>query len=364
MKLTRRSFLSTLAVGTAGYALQALPLNEASGPLYDFHVHLFGVGDGGTGCFISPRQQEHWTYWFFRRLLKLRPGRMDQDYLAQLVGQLRTSSVQKGVLLAQDARYDRRGEMDKAATNFFTPNDYVFKVVDQYPDLFIPCVSINPKRRDALEELDRCAELGARVLKIHPPTQDVDPAEDSFRPFYRRLAEHRILLMVHTGMEHSSEVVGHHVSDPARLRPALEQGCTVIASHAGSGAYFDDKGEYSHFLPNLLDLIRHFPSLYCDTAVLTAMFRWRNLPDLLAEETVLDRIVYASDWPFPANALVFWNRLPPRLLLELCSETNLFERNYQLQRALGLPAASFERGAQLLATSSEDAATVAVVRGE
>jgi len=166
--------------------------------------------------------------------------------------------------------------------------------------------------------------------------------------------------MVHTGMEHSSEVVGHEVSNPARLRPALEEGCTVVASHAGSGAYFDDKAEYCHFLPNLLDLIRGFSNLYCDTAVLTAMFRWRNLPDLLAEETVLDRIVYASDWPFPANALVFWNRLPPRLLLGLCSETNLFERNYQLQRALGLPAASFKRGAQLLASSREDAATVTV----
>ena len=78
------------------------------------------------------------------------------------------------------------------------------------------------------------------------------------------------------------------------------------------------------------------------------MFRWRNLPRILADSEVLERLVHASDFPFPSNALVFWNRLGPGKLLDLCSEPNIFERDFRLKQALGLPAACFDRGARLL----------------
>ena len=78
------------------------------------------------------------------------------------------------------------------------------------------------------------------------------------------------------------------------------------------------------------------------------MFRWRNLPRILTESTVRDRLVHASDFPFPSNALVFWNRLRPLELLRLASESNLLERDFRLKQALGLPQKVFERGAQLL----------------
>ena len=133
---------------------------------------------------------------------------------------------------------------------------------------------INPKRRDAIDELECCAEAGAQVLKIHPPIQDVDPVEGRFRPFYRRIAEHGIVLMVHTGMEPAPGIVGHMFSDPARLAPALEEGCTVITAHAGMGGVFDNKRDYQHFFPNLVRLMRRFPNLYCDTSFIASTFYW------------------------------------------------------------------------------------------
>ena len=108
---------------------------------------------------------------------------MDQDYVTELVRQLRSSSISKAVLLSYDGRYNSKGCLDREATNVYVPNHYLFRVVREHPALFIPCASINPKRRDAIEELDHCAEEGTRVLKIHPPTQDVDPGEERFRPF-------------------------------------------------------------------------------------------------------------------------------------------------------------------------------------
>ncbi len=349
MRVSRRGFLGALGLATAGLVLNENSSPAPNGPVYDFHVHLFGIGTGGTGCFLSHLMKEHWNYTLFLNLLGLREEHLDQDFVAALVRQLRSSSTTKAVLLAHDGRYDRDGRFDREATNVYVPNEYLLRVVAEHPDLFVPCASINPKRRDAIEELDRCAESGARVLKIHPPIQDVDPAEKRFRSFYRRLAEHGIILMVHTGMEPAPGVVGHAVSDPARLATALEEGCTVVAAHAGMGGFFDKKEEYQHFFPNLVRLMGRFPNLYCDTSFIASMLYWRSFPRLLEESTVLERTVYASDWPWPSNALVFWNRLAPRKLLALCSEANLFERDYRLKQALGLPVEAFGRGAQLLA---------------
>ena len=358
MNLSRGEFLRCLGGAAVGFQAackspseqQLLPQPRA--PVIDFHVHLFGVDTGGTGCIVSETNRKHWNYTFLRKLLGLREQHLDQDFVSALVRQLRGSSIDMAVLLAHDGRYDSAGRFDNGTTSIYVPNEYLFRVVAKHEDLFVPCVSINPKRRDAFEELDRCAEAGARVLKIHPPIQDVDPGEARFRPFYRRIADHGIVFMVHTGMEPAPGVVGHTFSDPARLAPALEEGCTVVAAHAGTGGFFDPKDDYQHFLPNLVDLMHRFPNLYCDASYTASMFYWRELPRLLEKSIVFERIIYASDWPFPSNAFVHWNRLGMSRLLALCSETNLFERDYRLKQALGLPVAALERGAKLVGKSA------------
>lgn len=358
MSISRRGFLTGLGLSAVGLSLEGIPPEEPVGLKYDFHVHLFGIGDGGTGCYFSEDQRKQLNYPYLLRLLGLSEnGRVDQDYVEILIGQLKDSSIDKAVLVAQDGRYDSNGQFDKESTHFYIPNDYLLDIAARHSDLFVPCISINPKRKDAIEELDRGAEGGARVLKIHPPTQNVDPGEERFRPFYRRVAGHKIILMVHTGSEHSSAIVGHDFSDPARLLPALEEGCTVVASHSGMGAFFDDEKFFENQFQNLLSLVKRFPNIYCDTSILASMFRWRNLSRMLGEESILPRIVHASDYPFPSNATVFWNKMSPLRLLSLCSETNLLERDYQLKRAVRVPRSVFELGATLLQQTGVEVAS-------
>jgi predicted TIM-barrel fold metal-dependent hydrolase len=350
MNPDRRAFLAALAA-LAGTACRPDRAGAGSGkwvPL-DFHAHLFGVGDGGTGCRLSPAQRRHVNYRFFLNLLRLKDnGRMDQDYEAALVRQLRASSVSRALLLAQDGRYDASGRFDGEATDAYVPNAYLFEVVRRHPDLFVPCASINPRRRDALDELDRCAAAGARAVKVHPPIQAVDPSEPRFGPFYRRLAEQNLVLMVHTGSEHSSAVADPSLGDPRRLVRALDEGCTVVAAHSGMGSFLDPRPFDVTMLSHLSALAARYPNLYCDTAVLASLFRWRTLPSLLNEPALANRVIYASDWPFTSNAMVFWNRLGPARLLALAAEANLFERDCQIKRALGLSDDAFQRGARLL----------------
>ncbi len=359
MKVTRRSFIGMFGALGIGTALGSMPAAVPRRPVIDAHVHLFGSGDSGSGCFMSERQRQHWNYPLFLRLLNVREGSMDHDYVAALVGQLRDSTIDRALLFAQDGRYDDSGKLDRAATNVYVPNDYLFDVVARHPNLFIPCCSVNPKRRDALEELEHCAELGAAALKIHPPIQDIDPGLERFRPFYRRAADLGIVIIVHTGSEHASEVTSHALGDPARLRTALEEGCSVVAAHTGMGSFLDEHVFREDMLQNLIALIGRFENLYCDSAVLASAFRWQNLPRILQEPSVIDRLIHGSDWPFPSNAVVFWNRLAPWQVVSLAAERNLFERDYQLKRALGLPAEVFERSAGLFERLSPSGDAVA-----
>jgi uncharacterized protein len=358
MNQGRRDFLIGLskgaaAVGVVGYGglgvaslFAGEPPAEPVGTRIDFHSHLFGEGHGGTGCFLSKQQKEHFNYRFFRALLDIddKKGPLDAQYLTRIIADLRASSIDKTVLLAQDGRYDKRGKFLRAETHFYVPNDYLLEVCAQHPDLFVPCVSINPARADALDELAKCKEGGARVLKIHPPTQDVDPGEERFRPFYRKLAEAGILLMVHTGTEHASHVAHPAYASPARLEPALQEGCTVIAAHSGLGSFHDSED----FFPPLVELARRYDKLYCDTGNLGGLLRWRNLPRLLATPELEGRLLHASDYPFPPDPLVHWPHMAPGKLLDLLPETNIFERDYRLKLALGMPKATFELGARLL----------------
>jgi predicted TIM-barrel fold metal-dependent hydrolase len=348
--LTRRSFLlaSGAALGAGGLAevLGPPPPRQPEGPLLDCHVHLFGLGDGGSGCFLSPRQQRHVNFRLLRALLSSDEGAgsLDDLYVARLAAMLRASSVRRAVLLAQDGRYDAQGRLDRDATPVYVPNDWVLAVCARHPELFLPGASINPWRADAHDELERVAARGVRLLKIHPPVQAVDPGERRFARFYRRCAELSVIVSVHTGPEHQAEIAGTQHCSPARLELALEQGCTAIAAHAGMSNFFDPED----FFADLLAMVRRHPRFYCETSVLGTLGRFRCLPWLLREPEIVARLLHGSDFPFPAHALIHAPRLRPSTTLALCAERNLIERDYRLKLALGVPAAVFERTAALL----------------
>ncbi len=321
----------------------------------DGHAHLFG-DDGWPPvhkqtCGLSPAQKQNPTYQMLRSLLSLPPaGDLSELYVDALVKQAREARDVVGgfrvVLLAQDCRYTPEGGPDWVQSSVYVPNEHLFRVVARHPDLFIPCASINPQRADWEAELDYCLAQGARVLKIHPPTQAVNPGDPRFRSFYRKCAASGMRIMVHTGTEHSAPIASKTLGDPRFLQLALEEGCTVIAAHTGTRAFFDPPAE-DHF-SDFVTLAANHPRLYADTAVLGSQFRWRCLPEILQTPSVLPRIIHASDWPFPSNAQVFWHLLDPLTLVDLIAEKNLFLRDLRLKQALGLPSESFSRVGSLL----------------
>ena len=349
--LERRSFMRGVLASTccAGALVNGAGSEEIrKSPTLDIHVHLFGVGDADTGCRISGGITESKNFNDLIRLLKLsEPGKsMDERYEEVLVKHLKASGLTKAAILGQDAVYDHDGKVDWDRTSFFVPNDYIFAVVARHADLMIPCPSINPNRADAIDELNRCHQKGARMLKIHPPTQGVDVSDAKHTRFFRRCNELNMVVLIHTGHEHSAPVIDKNLAAPHRLELALEQGCTVVACHAGTGWITDLPDQ----LPEFVSMLKRHPErLWGDTAVLGTAGRVRDFGRLLEEEEMVrSRLLHGSDFPFPPNPIDFALKIGRRVAAQIEAEPNLLKKDLDLKEALGIGRVSAERAYELI----------------
>ena len=267
--------------------------------LTDLHVHLAALPAPGNGCLLSARMRRSPVF----RMVAARQGlpigepeKANALYLERLKAELgRSRRVSRAVILGMDGAYDASGRLDEAHTDLLVSNDTVFQAAAAAPELFWPGASINPQRADALDELERCAERGAKLVKVLANAQVFDPAAARYRPFYRALARLRLPLLSHVGFEFS--LIGHDQSmgDAARLIPALEEGATVIAAHGCSaGLFFRER----HW-PVMRELIARFPNFYADVSALTVFNRAGQLLRIRRHPEVFRRLLFATDYPIP-----------------------------------------------------------------
>ncbi len=120
---SRRRFLASAIAAswavTQPGAVAGQGATKAGGTL-DIHLHLFGKGDGGSGCRLSKATSEGPLFEFLARKLRIyeRAKTMDEGYVLALAEHLEKSGLNKGVILAQDAVYDRHGKPDWGKTPF------------------------------------------------------------------------------------------------------------------------------------------------------------------------------------------------------------------------------------------------------
>lgn len=316
-----------------------MPLAER--PLIDCHVHLAALSDGANGCFISPKMLNSWLFRFLlwkHELSPEHPREANHKYVADLLAELRASRhVGQAVLLAMDGVYDATGRLDQAHTDFLISNDYLFKVVHAQPDDFLAGVSINPQRRDAVEEVHRSADAGAALVKVLPNAQQFDPADRRYTAFYRALAARTLPLLSHVGYEFSLMGTDQSAGDPARLRLALEEGVTVIAAHACSSGLI----VYEKFLPILHDHVKRYPHFYADISALTQPNRLGMLLHLRRHPEVHSRLLFGTDYPLSVFHWAAWGRVPLRKLYGIVRTKNRFDRQVAVCQGLGLRFRSF-----------------------
>ena len=336
--------------------------------LVDYHTHVAGIGVGTNGTFVNPRMLT-WRHPVHKLRFKtyLSAGavrdveRADQqiiERLARLVGSIEGHGKHR--LLAFDKNYHRDGRVNLAKTEFYVPNDYVFDIAEEHPDLFEPVISINPYRPHALKELERCAELGARQLKWLPNAMGIDPSDELCDPFYQKMKQLNLVLLSHGGEEKAVETKeDQRLGNPLLIRRALEHGVKVIVAHcAGLGDNEDldnrDRKRVSNFdlFLRLMSEKRWEGLLFADISAMTQYNRsGQPLTTILKREDLHERLVNGSDYPLPAiNILIRTSALQKQGYItkgERASLNEIYDYNpllfdLVLKRTLKLPGT--ERG--------------------
>jgi len=334
--------------------------------LIDHHVHIAGLGVGGTKTFVNPKMLT-WRHPFHRLKLKVymsSAGVSDEDdadpqaaaRLANLVMGIKNHGKHR--LLAFDKNYRKDGTVDFEKTEFYVPNEYVFELAERYPDLFVPNISVNPYRPDALEELEKWARCGARVVKWLPNAMGIDPSDPKCDPFYQKMKELDLILLSHGGEEKAVEAEeDQKLGNPLLLRRALDHGVKVIVAHcAGLGTNEDldnrDRKQIDNFdlFLRLMDERQYEGLLFGEISAMTQFNRsGKPLRTILAREDLHERLVNGSDYPLPAvNLLIRTRPLVKQGYInnsEASSLKEIYDYNpllfdFVLKRTLKLPGTS------------------------
>lgn len=324
----------------------------------DMHTHLLGAGPKSAG-FISPKMRRSVPYQFLLHRMGLHkikdPDKQDEGYVEQLKKSVDQSALDKAVLLAFDKVYSSNGAEDANRTALYVSNDYVRRVCEQCSGSFLFGASVNPLRKDALDELSKVKAQGAVLVKLLPNSQGFDPADPRLTNYYKHAASLQLPLLYHCGYEHTIPVIDQSLGDPLRLESALDLGATIIIAHGGSSGLF----HFNETFGRTLALLKKYANCYFDNSAMTNVWRskyllWMLHPEVLHRKfgvelpTPFSQCLYGSDYPIPITPFAFAGRLGPKQLLPMGKIKNPFDLDMALKKQIGVPDICFENTTRVL----------------
>ena len=123
------------------------------------------------------------------------PALISDGTIDRLLREMDEAGIDKTVLLALDAGIAFRSDLSVREYN-----DYVGDIVREHPDRIIGFAGIDPRRgAEAVGELERCAEMGLKGLKLWTLT-GFYPDDEDYYPLYEKATELGMPMLFHTGM--------------------------------------------------------------------------------------------------------------------------------------------------------------------
>ncbi|KAF2077187.1 hypothetical protein CYY_001508 [Polysphondylium violaceum] len=293
------------------------------GCISDFMVNLYGTGSHSQ-CFVNKEAVDIFhnpiNTLKFKSMASgcgvLSVNEFDTQYMYRLVSLVRnlrrfSYPFGKHMLCSIDQRYDYSGEALPNLTGYYVPNDYLFDIVNDYKDLFTPCISIHPYRKDCVDELIKYAVLGVRYVVWSPISMGINPSSELCDDFYETLIQNDMILFIHTGDEHvlvDAPESDNKWGNPLLLRRPLNLGVKIVAVHSGGEGKSQDIDEkYPHpLVPNINLFLRimHEPrytnNLVGDISGIVAHGRVDSIIPLLDHQNIHNRLINGSDYPLPA----------------------------------------------------------------
>lgn len=202
----------------------------------DMHCHLFVDGfrnesyvspfwDRGLHTARSPEE----ALAEAKRRRAITPPHWDPDG-TENIRRMDEAGIEKAVIL----HLDEGLLFGEAPMSIEQQNKHVSEVAKKYPDRLVWFCGIDPRRKDAVEILEKCVtEWGARGIKLYPTTGFL-PADKECYPFYERASAWKIPVYFHMGPENppfKNEGNGHAA---VLLRVLVDfPNLTVLVAHLG-----------------------------------------------------------------------------------------------------------------------------------
>ena len=179
--------------------------------------------------------------------------------------------------------------------------------------------SVHPDAPDAMEELERIANMGLRGVKLHPDYQGFSVDEDRMIPLYKKISSLGLITVFHAGVDYGFPPP--YGATPEKMARALRRfDSPVVAAHLGG------VNSYAEVLTHLCG-----EEVYLDTA-----FTFSMLPRYYAEKIIeahgTDRILFGTDCPWQTATMV--RRLLDTLPLREGEKEQIYSGN--AKRLLGL----------------------------
>jgi predicted TIM-barrel fold metal-dependent hydrolase len=300
----------------------------------DIHTHL-----------LNPqvrfdRPFDRFSVRFFAKRLGVDPASLRSQpyttYVDAMARSVRESRhVEKTCLFGVDTRFDPSGrELERDRTVCAMTED-ALAVARQYPDCFIPFLSVHPDRPNALELIDRFVEKGCKGAKFLQNYWRIDLNDSRLTPYYERLRQHRLPLIVHIGSEYTIASARRYEGIDMLELP-LACGVTVIAAHMGLGrvehkllwwknlSRRPENFDADYF--RLLEKLRTHSNLYADISAILVPLRARALRHLSEQRNVHQKILFGTDYPVPFTTRFNSYDLTTRQRREVSSISNPFDR--------------------------------------
>jgi len=320
-------------------------------PVIDLHVHVAGLGYGDSGCFINDEMRENFRFPFYLWAMGVTEEELQQQgdslLFDKISEQIRASeNVDLAVILAMDGYVSEAGELDRDKTQIYVPNEFVARETARLDNLLYGA-SINPNRKDAIERLRQAKRDDAVLVKWIPSIMNIDPADPRHIPFYRVMAELKLPLLSHTGMEKSFAGAKDELADPLRLQLPLEQGVTVIAAHIATTGTTRGEDNFARILP----MFNKYANLYTDISSLTQINKTGYLARALKVKGLSKHMLYGSDWPLQFFPLISpWYHIRHISFADawrVGAIKNQWDRDIALKKAFHVPDDVFTRAASL-----------------
>ncbi len=257
-----------------------------------------------------------------------------EAYKKALVRNIKNSKkLNKSVIFGVDGKYDQNGNFIERDQTVCASNEAVWKLYRENQDIFIPFFSINPLRKDALDEVQKYHTLGFKGAKFLQNYWQVDTNDPRLIPYYELLKALNLPLIIHVGSE-SSVSSNKRFESLDMIKLALEVGVTVVVAHMALdyervkflNAFSRDPSKFNKDYYRLLEWLKTIPHLYADLSAILTPVRAKVLPHLSKEKDIHPKLLFATDFPVPYSILFNSYDLPITKRIEFSKIVNHYDR--------------------------------------